>query len=258
MNNLSVGDLVEVNYHGVWIKGHVAQRFSDPTHGNAISYQIARDNGVRIGCTPNELRPREWPPGQAGKYAKMESLALDTYIQRAHTIAVAAAKESPPSYYTDPFQPHPWVITAVVNGIKEGEIRALGHTIEPAILPDGKLAEKLEGLGFDRPVRAESDHAAAIRIAMAHRVVVEAVEAGIRHGAQRERDVLRARIEALPSSSSFAEIESPEPLSPAGAAMACVEILSAVAGDSHRFETCAAIAILLGLRREVANVLEGK
>lgn len=39
--------------------------------------------------------------------------------QQARDIAIAAAKEYPPSYYAEPFEPHEWVIMAIIAGIRQ-------------------------------------------------------------------------------------------------------------------------------------------
>lgn len=39
--------------------------------------------------------------------------------QQARDIAIATAKEYPPSYYAEPFEPHEWVIMAILTGIKQ-------------------------------------------------------------------------------------------------------------------------------------------
>lgn len=43
--------------------------------------------------------------------------------EQAKQIAIEAAKRRPPTYYTEPFEPHAWVIDAIIAAVEHDRAR---------------------------------------------------------------------------------------------------------------------------------------
>lgn len=69
-------------------------------------------------------------------------------------IAKAAAKQNPPSYYAEPFEPHPWVVDAIQMAVSPYQT-ALGYIEDLAMSPNGgamifDMLQMLRQLGYSR------------------------------------------------------------------------------------------------------------
>jgi ethanolamine ammonia-lyase large subunit len=49
--------------------------------------------------------------------------------ERAIEIARESAKANPQGYYSEPFQPHEWVVDAILAGAKDGAIYGIGDKV---------------------------------------------------------------------------------------------------------------------------------